>query len=60
MSRIVIDPAQIRQPVAQGALGLNVNFLADHAEMRARTGLSCRAETNGRALIALPWRREIQ
>lgn len=36
MNRLVIDPTQIRQPVAQGALGLNVNFLADHAEMRAR------------------------
>lgn len=36
MNRLVIDPQQIRQPVVQGALGLNVNFLADHAEMRAR------------------------
>lgn len=36
MNRLVIDPAQIRQPVAQGALGLNVNFLADHADMRTR------------------------
>jgi len=36
MNRLVIDPTQIRQPVAQHALGLNVNFLADHAEMRGR------------------------
>jgi alpha-N-arabinofuranosidase len=36
MNRLVIDPAQIRQPVAQGALGLNVNFLADYADMRQR------------------------
>ncbi len=34
MNRLVMDPTQIRQPVARGALGLNVNFLADHAEMR--------------------------
>ena len=34
MNQLVIDPAQIRQPVAQGAPGLNVNFLADHADMR--------------------------
>jgi hypothetical protein len=36
MNRLVIDPAKIQHPVAQGALGLNVNFLADYAEIRAR------------------------
>ena len=36
MKRLVIDPTQIRQQVASHALGLNVNFLADHAEMRRR------------------------
>ena len=36
MNRLLIDITHIRQPVAQYALGLNVNFLADHAEMRAR------------------------
>jgi hypothetical protein len=36
MNRLVIDPGQIQQTVAQGALGLNVNFLADHADMRQR------------------------
>lgn len=36
MNSLVIDPSRILQPVAQHALGLNVNFLADHAAMRAR------------------------
>jgi alpha-L-arabinofuranosidase len=34
MNRLVIDPTLIRQRVAPHSLGLNVNFLADHAEMR--------------------------
>lgn len=36
MNHIVIDTTQISQPVAPHTLGLNVNFLADHTEMRAR------------------------
>jgi alpha-N-arabinofuranosidase len=36
MPTIRIDPTQIRQAVVPHALGLNVNFLADHAERRAR------------------------
>jgi hypothetical protein len=36
MNRLVIDPTWIRHQVAPYAMGLNVNFLADHAEMRAR------------------------
>lgn len=36
MNRLVIDPTRISKPVVQHALGLNVNFLADHADMRSR------------------------
>jgi alpha-L-arabinofuranosidase len=36
MNRLAIDPTRIQQQVAPHALGLNVNFLADHAEMRGR------------------------
>ena len=36
MNSLVVDLSQIRQPIGKYALGLNVNFLADHAEMRAR------------------------
>jgi alpha-L-arabinofuranosidase len=35
MKPLFIDPNQIRQRVVKHSLGLNVNFLADHAEMRA-------------------------
>lgn len=33
---IPIDPTRILHPVGPHALGLNVNFLADHADRRAR------------------------
>jgi alpha-L-arabinofuranosidase len=36
MTRVAIDPTQINQRIAPNALGLNVNFLADHADMRKR------------------------
>ena len=35
MNKLLIDTTQIRQMVAPNALGLNTNFLADHADMRA-------------------------
>jgi len=36
IKKVIIDPGQIKHPVGAQALGLNVNFLADHAEMRRR------------------------
>ena len=50
MNHLVIDPTLIRMPVGRHALGLNVNFLADHAGGRGQGYLSALRQLGVRSL----------